>query len=157
MRKFSYLVLASMLALMVIVNTGCMKCGESLKEKALEAAVNKASGGNADIDVSGNIDISGIPEFARYPGAKATTKWSMSADEGSGTVYSMETADSKDKVTNWYKTSLAGSGWKQASVLETGQGTNLTYGSQDEKQFVNVTIAGDDGKTVMTVMVSTKP
>lgn len=161
MLKLSCLALASVLAVAVVVNTGCMKCGENMakkvSEEALEAAVEKASGGKADIDVSGNIDISGVPEFARYPGAKATTKWSLSADEGTGTVYALETADEKGKVTEWYRASLAASNWKQAAVLETGDGTSFTYASGDEKQVVNVVIAAEKGGSTITVMVSTKP
>jgi hypothetical protein len=148
------------LGFVVAANLGCMKCGANLArkatEKALEGAIEKSTGGKASIDVSGNVDISGIPAFARYPGAKGTAKWSMSGDEGAGTVYSLETADAKDVVTTWYKTSLEGSGWKQLSVVETADATSFTYGSQDEKENVNVTIASGDGKTAITVLYSKK-
>ncbi len=156
LRSLTIAALAGVFGLMLVANTGCMKCGSEMAarvaEEAVEKAVEKASGGEVDIDAGGSVDISALPEFCRYPGAKATAKWSMSGKEGSGTVYSLETADAKDKVVDWYKKSLESKQWKQASMMETGDGTMLMFGSPDEKQMCTVTVATEDGKTTVVVM-----
>jgi len=156
LRSLSYAALAVLLGVLVIADAGCMKCGSDIAgkvaEQAVEKAVEKGTGGKVDIDASGSVDISGLPEFCRYPGAKATAKWSMSGEEGTGTVYSLETADPKDKVVAWYKQSLEALGWKQSTMMETEDGTMLMYGNDAEKKVCTVTVSTEDGKTTLVVM-----
>ena len=160
MHKISLVALALVLGMVLIADVSCMKCGESIArkatEKALEGAVNAASGGKANIDVSGNVDVSGLPGFLQYPGAKASAKWSISGEDGTGSVYSFETADPKETVVNWFKSSLAGTGWKEGATMESGEGSMLMYGSPDEKQFTTVMVGTDDGKTTLAVTYGTK-
>lgn len=161
MRKLDYLPIALVFGLVVVFGAGCMKCGENLAkkatEKALEAAVDKASGGKSNIDLSGNVDLSGLPDLLKYPGAKGTAKWSMTGDEETGTAYSLETADAKDVVVAWYKSGLESSGWKQAATIETAEGTSLTYGTADGKETGHVTISTSGAKTAIVVLYSRKP
>jgi hypothetical protein len=152
--------MALVLGMVLIADVSCMKCGESIAkkatEKALEGAVNAATGGKASIDVSGNVDVSGLPAFLQYPGAKAVAKWSISGQDGTGSVYSFETADPKENMANWFKTSLAGQGWKEGATMESGEGTMLMYGSPDEKQFTTVMAGTEEGKTTVAVTYGTK-
>ncbi|MEO0081408.1 MAG: hypothetical protein ABIL25_03820 [candidate division WOR-3 bacterium] len=160
MRIVSYLIVVFVLGFAVVANTGCMKCGENIArkatEKALENAVKTATGGKAQIDVSGDVDVSDLPAFLRYPGAKAVAKWSLSTGEGKGSVYSFETTDAKDAVVNWFKASFVGQGWKESAVMETGEGTMLMHQSPDEKQFATVMVGTDEGKTTVAVTYGTK-
>lgn len=156
MRNLSLVALALAFGLMLMANVGCMKCGENIAERALEKAVEAGSGGKAKIDIGGNVDLSDLPAFLRYPGAKGQSKWSMSGEEGTGTVYALESGDPLKKVVDWYKSSLSGAGWKQGSQMETTDSTMLLYGSPDEKQMATVTIASEDKQTTIVVMYGTK-
>ncbi len=146
--------------LFVVLAPACAKCGEKAArqatEKALETAVEKASGGKVNIDVSENIDLSGLPDFLKYPQAKATARWSISGEQGTGTAFSLETADARPSVVAWYKSSLQSAGWKQIAVLETADGTTLSYGAEGEGKGCSVTVSTDDSKTLITVMYTTK-
>lgn len=160
MRNLSLVVLAFVMAVVVAADVSCAKCSESIAkkvtEKALEEAVNKGTGGKADIDVSGNVDLSGLPAFAVYPGAKGTAKWSITGDDGAGYSYVMESADPVATVVAWYKASFEGSGWKQGATMESGEGTMFMYGSPDEKEFVTATISKDDEKTSIVTLHTKK-
>ncbi|OYD14805.1 hypothetical protein CH330_06530 [candidate division WOR-3 bacterium JGI_Cruoil_03_51_56] len=139
-----------------MVDTGCMKCGsktaEKMTEKAMEKAIEKSSGGKAKVDIGKNVDLSDLPAFLRYPGAKGIGRWSMSGEEGKGTVYTLQTGDPGGKVVDWYKASLTGAGWKQGSQIETEKGTTLIYGTSDKKQMATVTVGTEDKKTTVAVM-----
>ncbi len=160
MRNYSLIALVLVFGLMLTVNVGCMKCGESLTEKlaekAMEAAVEKGSGGKADIDIGGNVDISSLPGYLRYPGAKAIGRFSMSGEDGKGTVWSLETGDARQKVVDWYKKGLEGKGWKQGMTMDTGEGLMAMYSSPDEKEMATVIASTEDGKTVIALTHASK-
>jgi hypothetical protein len=159
-RNISLVVLTLLLAVMVAADVSCMKCGESIAkkatEKALEGAVNAATGGKSNIDVSGNVDLTGLPSFAVYPGVKGTAKWSISGDDGAGYSYVLESADPVATVVAWYKSSFEGSGWKQGATMESGEGTMFMYGSPDEKEMVTATISKDEAKTSIVLLHTKK-
>ena len=148
------------LGFVVMAGFGCMKCGQNVSqkiaEKAMEGAVEKATGGKANIDVGSNVDLSGLPAFLHYPGAVAKARWSMSNEGTTGTVYSFETTGPTATVVNFYKQAL--SGWKNASTMENDEATILVYGTEDEKQTATVTVAKDkeSGKTSLTVLYTKK-
>ncbi len=139
---------------------GCMKCGQDVSqkiaEKAIEGAVNKTTGGRASIDVGNNIDISGLPGFLRYPGAAAKGRYSMTGEEGTGTVYVFETKDPTASVVGFYKKALAT--WKSSSTMENADMTVLSYGTEDEKQAITLTVATDKETqaTSLTVLYNKK-
>jgi len=161
MSRVSLMALCLALSLVLVAGVGCMKCGQDVSqkiaEKAIEGAVEKATGGKANIDVGGNVDLSGLPEFLRYPGATAKTRWSMSGKDGAGTVYAFETKDAPAAVIDFYKKALAG--WKNASTMESEESTILVYGTEDEKQFVTMTVSKDKETNItsLTLLYSTKP
>jgi hypothetical protein len=148
------------LGFVVVTGFGCMKCGQNVSqkiaEKAIEGAVNKASGGKANIDVGSNVDLSGLPATLRYPNAAAKARWSMSKDGTTGTVYTFETNDPTASVIDFYKKALAG--WKNASTMESGDATIMSYGTENEKEFVTLTVAKekDSNTTSLTLLYSKK-
>jgi hypothetical protein len=158
--KVSLLALCAVLSLVMVVDVNCMKCGQDvtkkLAEKAVEGAVNKATGGKADIDVGGSVDLSSLPATLRYPGATAKSRWSMNDNGQTGTVYAFETADPAASVVDFYKKALAG--WKNASTMESGDATILVYGTADEKEMATVTVsrAKDATTTSLTLLYSKK-
>jgi hypothetical protein len=148
------------LGFVVVAGFGCMKCGQDVSqkiaEKAIEGAVDKASGGKTSIDVGSNVDLSGLPAFLRYPGATAKARWSMSGKEGTGTVYTFETKDAAASIADFYKKALAG--WKNSSTMESDGATIMSYGTENEKEFVTVTVSKekDSDVTSLTLLYSKK-
>ncbi len=143
---------------LLTLSAGCMKCGEKAMQQAaergIESAIEKASGGKADVDLGSNVDISALPEPFRYPGAVAKAKWTMSNEKGSGTVYTLETADPAKNVVDFYKKALEG--WKSQSTMETDKASVLVAASPDEKQNVSVTVTTEEGKTAINLVYATK-
>jgi hypothetical protein len=146
------------LGAMIIVNVGCMQCGcgESITEKIAETAMEKAvevgTGGKGKIDVGKDVDLSGLPAEARYPGAKGTGRFAISTGDGSGVTYSLETGDAPAKVLEWYKASAEKAGWKKVAEMETGEATMVTFGKEEEKKFMNATVTTDKGKTTIAII-----
>jgi hypothetical protein len=148
------------LGFVVVTGFGCMKCGQNVSqkiaEKAIEGAVNKTTGGRANIDVGTNVDLSGLPAFLYYPGAIAKARWSMSGNEGTGTVYSFETKDPAASTADFYRKALVG--WKNSSTMENDEAIIMSYGTENEKEFVTLTISKekDSNTTSLTLLYSKK-
>jgi hypothetical protein len=141
------------LGLVMVAGFGCMKCGQNVSqkiaEKAIEGAVDKSTGGRASIDVGKDVDLSGLPDFLRYPKATPTGRYSMSGKEGTGTVYTFETMDTAGVVVAFYRKAL--SAWKSVSAAESEDQTILTFWSRDEKQSVTVNVTKDKDKNVTSL------
>ncbi len=135
--------LCLVLGLVAVTSFGCMKCGQNVSqkiaEKAIEGAVDKATGGRASIQVGKDVDISDMPALLRYPGATATGRYSLTGKEGTGTVYTFETEDPAASVADFYKKALAG--WKKSSTMESEGAMVMSYGTENEKEFVTLTIS----------------
>ena len=148
------------LGFVVLTGFGCMKCGQNVSqkiaEKAIEGAVNKTTGGKASINVGSDVDLSSLPAFLQYPGASAKGRYSMSGQQGTGSVYVFETKDPSASVVDYYKKALAG--WKNASTMENAEATILSYGTEDQKQAVTLTVATDKDThlTSLTILYSKK-
>jgi len=158
MRKSLLVVTCLLVSFAVVASFSCRKASQSLGKKIAEKAIQGATGGKAKVDLGalGNVDISGLPEALRYPGAKAVAKFSMSGEGGQGTSYVFETADPVASVTAFYKSALAG--WKSSMAMETDKGTVLGYSTADEKQTAVITVAADSDKkkTSLSILFSTK-
>jgi hypothetical protein len=156
--RLSLIGLCVLLGFALVADTGCMKCGSDLSQKIAEKAVEKgiegATGGKLKVDAGGDVDISGLPEMLRYPGAKALGRWSMSGDKGTGATYTFETADPKQAVVAFYKKALAG--WKSSAEMESEGNTMLVYVSSDEKESAAITIGTEDAKTTLNIIYSKK-
>ena len=160
MSRVSLIALCLVLSIVVVADVGCTKCSQDVSqkvaEKAMEGAVNKATGGKANIDVGSNVDLSGLPATLHSPGAAAKARWSMSKDGSTGTVYTFETKDPTASVVDFYKKALAG--WKNSSTMESGDATILIYGTEDEKESVTLTVTKekDSNLTSFTLLYSKK-
>lgn len=142
---------AVLLVFVATSQSGCKGCGERIAEKTVEKAIEGASGGKVNVDAGSSVDISGLPEFLRYPGAKAKATWSIKGDEGEGTTYAFETADPRPTVVEFYKKALGG--WKNRSTMESEDSAVLMFASADEKEFVTVTIGTEDNKTTIAILL----
>ncbi|GEM_PF-396184 len=160
MSRVSLMALCLALSFVVVADVGCMKCGQDVSqkiaEKAIEGAVNKTTGGKANIDVGSNVDLSGLPATLHYPGAAAKARWGMSNEGTTGTVYTFETKDPTATVIDFYKKALAG--WKNSSTMQNEDATILVYGTENEEEFVTVTVSRDKGSnmTSLTLLYTRK-
>jgi hypothetical protein len=150
--RVNLIALTALMCLLTVANTGCMRCGQAAARKAVETAINQASGGKVNVDAGGSEDLSGLPDNLRYPGAKAVARWTMSGEKGASTVYSFETSDPGTSIIAFYKNALAG--WKNVSTTETDKGTMMFYSSQDEKEIVSVATAPSDKGSGTAIIVT---
>jgi hypothetical protein len=143
-------------SLAVVAGFSCRKASQAVSKKIAEKAIERASGGKAKVDLGavGNVDISGLPDALRYPGAKALAKFSMSGEEGKGSSYTFETADPAADVVAFYKKALVG--WKTSMTMETEKGTVMGFSSADEKQSAVITVSPEDKKTAISIFFGTK-
>ena len=160
MSKVSVIGLCLALSLVVVIGVGCAKCGkdvsQKIAEKAIEGAINKSTGGRADIDVGSNVDLTGLPATLHYPGAVAKGRFSMTGKEGSGTVYTFETKDPTASVVGFYKKALAG--WKNSLTAEEADAVTLVYATENEKESatINVSRDKDTNVTLFTLLYAKK-
>ena len=158
MSRPAIVMLVATLTIIIVGSTGCMKCGRSLPEKAMESAIEKAvekgTGGKVNIDAGSNVDISDLPDFLRYPGAKPTARWSMTNDKGSGVVFVLESPDARNTIAAHYKQAM--SGWKSSATTETDDAISFIYTNETEKQFVSVLITNKDGGGSTITITHTK-
>jgi len=160
MSRIGLIALCLVLSFVVVTGVGCMKCGQDVSkkmaEKAIEGAVEKSTGGKANIDVGSNVDLSGLPAFLHYPNATAKARWSMSKDGTTGTVHTFETKDPTANVIDFYKKALAS--WKNSSTMQNDDATIMSYGTENEKEFVTLTVSKekDSNTTSLTLLYSKK-
>lgn len=81
-----------------------------------------------------------------YPGAIALS----SVNSNDGSMITLQTADSAEKVDEYYAKELKGQGWTTESTFKLPQGT--TYANKKEKRSLNVSINGGD-KTMIVLIV----
>ncbi len=157
---FRVITLGLALGLVAAAGSGCMKCGrevsQRIAERAIEGAVDKATGGRADIQVGSDVDLSGLPKFLLYPNAEATGRYSLTRKADVGTVYTFQTKDSAAAVAGFYKKALAG--WKKASAMESEEAMIMSYDTENEKESVTLTISKekDQNTTSLTLLYAKK-
>ena len=155
-------------AALAVPSMGCKR----LAERAEERAIEKGTGGQVQIDDqkgtftvvtdAGTVTMGSsatLPDdFPRsvpiYP--HATPSFAAKSRDGKGKAawsVMLETADSKDQVAAFYKSSLTG--FTQASTMDMGQSTMSVY--QSAKYDVSLMIASESKvKTAITLSVASK-
>jgi len=155
MSRFGSVALVLVLGAVVAFSAGCMKCGSDLAERAAERMteeiVENETGENVKVDAGSAVDLAGMPAFMRYPGAKGIGKFSISTDEGDGTVWTLETSDARAKVGEWYVGAFEGAGWKKAAEMEAGESLMLMWTTSDEKESATLMLLDEDAKTSISL------
>ena len=146
-------VAGSFLVVAVILGTGCSggsseKDAKADAERRMGEALSQGSAGKTKVDLGskGSVDLSGLPEELRYPGARAVAHTSNAGPAG-GEMYVMQTDDPPSAVADYYKKQLAS--WKQVHAFETPKMTTLVYQTDEGARQVSV-ITGPDRKTGKT-------
>lgn len=158
MRKSLFIVTCLLTSFAVVASFSCRNASQAAAKKIVEKTIEGATGGKANVDLGalGNVDISGLPEALRYPGAKAVGRFSGSDTSGQGAAYVFETTDPAASVTAFYTKALAG--WKSSMQMQTDNGTVMGYASADDKQSAVITVATDAAKktTSLTIVYGAK-
>lgn len=151
--RYAVILTTVVFTLILVSNTGCMKCGEKASEQVAERMIEQASGGKVKADV-GTVDISDLPQHLRYPNAVAKAKWQANTEDGAGTMWAFETQDPRPQVVQFYKNALAS--WKSSLTSETQEMTMLMYASPDEKEFVAINVTTQDKGTALQITYTKK-
>lgn len=93
------------------------------------------------------VDISALPVFLRYPGAKAIEKMELSLSDSKGTTWTLVTSDPKATVAEWYRTSVQNERWNKSPEMEAGRSAMLEWEKPDKKETIKLLIYEKDGKT----------
>jgi len=94
-----------------------------------------------------------LPEgLTLYPGAKVDTVSNVGlGDSAAGTLVSMITSDSPDKVTAWYKAETTKAGYGIEAELQTGALHMISGKAEDGRQFSVSATQRDDGSSVQII------
>ena len=117
---------------------------------AAKAAVSAAVGAKTGLGVStGNL-----PDFAELPpGAKAIHNMVMNQDNSLGGSLSLETRQSVEEVSKFYKDSVAKHGLKIVMESAAADGMMLNTQSPDQKRMLQVVLGkGDEGITTINIV-----
>ncbi|UCG43291.1 MAG: hypothetical protein JSU73_01340 [candidate division WOR-3 bacterium] len=155
MYRLSTAIMVLVLGSAGVLSTGCggadNEAAIDAAERTAEAMAEKATGEKVDIEASGEVDMSALPEFLRIPGAKAIGKVAMSTSEGKGTVWTLETSEPAKPVWEWYRAQLTGQGWTKVSELETTESMMLNFKTADETQTVAILVTEAGGLTTISL------
>ena len=152
----------------LILLAACTKAG---REAAIENAIEKESGGNADVNINndgsmhietseGTYDAGSNRLPADWPTdvtayAGATIQYSGSTNPATGKAGAaavLMTADKPEKVVEFYKADLRAKGWTIATTMQ-GQGTNI-LGATKGNRALSIMVAGSpDDQTSITIGV----
>ena len=112
-----------------------------------EGTVNMRSGGNVPVN---------LPKgFSAYPGAKVVSNTMIDKGDGKGSMVVMESKDSLDDVTSYYRSQAEKAGVKIGMQLTTDQGRMLA-GESDNGTSFSLNVNEEGGKTTMMLMVGDK-
>jgi len=164
--KQKWFVPAAVVVGLLVVGSLLRNSGEYAAEQALERAV----GGDADIDYDGDGSVtvktdqgewSTSGELPRdwpsdvptYSGAKVLSSASSNPATGAAGVYvALRTADAPSRVADFYKSELAAKGWTIAGTATVNEGTYLT--AKKDNRSLSLAIGSDDEGTTISIGVA---
>ena len=161
----SYLILFCLIFIVV-------GCGKSAEEKAVEKQIEKATGGNAEVDLSKKgMEVTGETEKGNY---KVSLGESTKVPEGfpadvfiykpsramaammmpEGHSLSLATESDAEKVSEIYRKEMQAEGWTEKASIEMGDQLMLAY--EKEGRIANIAIAPMESETRITLTVAKK-
>lgn len=120
------------------------------KEKLNVSGVSKE--GEFSIGKGGQLPDNFPADFPIYPGSDILSSWSADGNGTQGQAIVWQTADSEEKVSDYFKKELESSGWKISSSFEAEGSRTITFEKAETTGFVGIT-AGEEGKTAIAVTV----
>jgi hypothetical protein len=158
-----YIVCLSFLILMLA------GCGGSTQEKAVEKQIERETGSDADVDISGdNLKISGQTEegaFTLSSGEEADipedfpddvliytpSSVSMTMNTPEGHSLTLKSSDDSKKILETYKREMVAKGWSEQASINMGAQSMLTYKKGD--RAANINVGQSDGETQIVLIV----
>ena len=143
-------------------------CSNNMGEKAVENAIEKETGANADVDLSDKgMNIRGETEdgeFSISSGENAKvpdnfpsdiliykpSKVSTSMNTPQGQSLTLATTDNAQKVLETYKKEMTSKGWAEQTSMTSGSMSMLVYGKEDRTVHVHIT-PSDDQTAIMLI------
>jgi hypothetical protein len=107
----------------------------------------------------GSGDAAGVPSWVpAYPGARQEGFNSLeSGGEKSGT-FTMHTADSVEKVVDWFESTLKGAGFEvEKSTLDISGAVTANLNAKSDGRGVNIVVSSQEGETQGLVAYTEKP
>ena len=143
-------------------------CGKSAEERAVEKQIEKATGADADVDLSKKgMKIAGKTEGGKYTvttGDKTEipedfpsdvfiyrpSKAVMAMKVPEGYSIALSTEDDRSKVVNTYKREMKAEGWSEKATMNMGPQSVLVY--EKDGRNANISI-GPSGEAVQISLV----
>lgn len=164
--RTSLLLTSSLLSLALLT-----ACGQNPAEKMMENAIEKETGGQANVDIAngtmkvqtseGSFEVGGntLPkdwpsDAPAYPGASIQYSASGMQDSGAGQGVMLTTKDSLQTVVDFYTEQMKKNGWTIEGSMNAGT-TSTIAGSKDDRVFT-VVASNVDGTTNITLALGTK-
>lgn len=164
--RTSLLLTSSLLSLALLT-----ACGQNITEKLVENAIEKETGGQANVDIAngtmkvqtseGNFEVGGntLPkdwptDAPTYPGANIQYSASGMQDSGAGQGVMLITQDSLQTVIDFYTEQMKKNGWTIEGSMNAG--TTSTIGGSKGNRVLTVVISAVDGTTNITLALGTK-
>jgi hypothetical protein len=152
---------ALVLVLGLVLAAGCSRgtsAGKQLAERQMEKALEQGGAKHADVDLGGDrgVDLSGLPEEFRQPGAVGIGHVGGGDASGKTDTYILQTNESPGAVLAGYKQRMAG--WKQLAFMESPAATSINYESPDGQRQASVLIGTErrSGKTNISISLTGK-
>ncbi len=154
-------------AFFVLVGFGLSAC-QSATDKAVENAVEDATGGDVDVDTSENrvaININGssweagdsVSLPANFPEdiyvAEGTVKVAMATDQEQGFSVSLESSKSVSEAKTLYQDELADDGWKLTGGADIGDAASV-FATKDNRSLT-VSMGPNTEKTLTVITITT--
>jgi hypothetical protein len=153
---------------MLLLVAGCgKKIEEKIAEKITEKAIEHGTDGKAKVDLSKNTMTIETENGSYSAGTSSKIPDGFPSDififkpsemigsmAGTGKGYSIAMKTSKDvaSVTEAYKKTMIGNGWKQKAAMDMGAQAMLVY--EKEKRTANIVIGQKDNETSIVIAAS---
>lgn len=161
--------LVSMVAVCALVAAvGCRKASQSWAEKMAEKAIERESGGKADVDFDGGkvsiktkdgevVAMTGgsttVPaDFPKDVFVPNGVKILASYSAPDGRSLTMESKDSPESVISQYEAEMKKQGWTEETRMTTGDAVIRVYKKDDSKRTASILVnkSGKGSQMVLT-------
>lgn len=127
-------------------------CGKEIEKKAVEKAIEKASGDQIDeLSIGGEREAripTGFPEDV-YIFTPSTIEVALKVPQGFSVSLLVE--DRADAVAEKYRTEMAAQGWTERTTMDLGEVISMSFAK--DSRVTNVAVAGDNGDSRVSVTV----
>jgi hypothetical protein len=174
-----YLQRIAIWALAVVVcllGAACNKAAEKASEAAAERAIEAASGGEVDVDYSGDTmtvtdketgesaevtwEAKSMPadwpaSLPQYPGSEVEAVQTHKQGDGVMMMVNLKTTDTEDAVIAFYEDKATAAGFTEAGTFSIPEGGQTIYESADQTFVVVRTIEEGALRIALTLMPRT--